>query len=251
MKAKTVEDIRATLKEGRATIGSWMQLPNDGVAEIMGAGGFDWVALDLEHGRFAEDQLASLFRAIAMGGALPCARIGQVSAYAVKAVMDSGAEGVVLPMIETAELLRDAIGWANFPPRGTRGVGYSRANLFGKNFDPYRERINPLVVAQIEHIRAIENIDAIMTVPGLDAIMVGPYDLSASMGLTGQFDHPDFAAALVRLSEASRRHGVPSGLHVVQPEPARVEAAIREGHQFIAYGVDAVFLWHGARRPNS
>lgn len=249
MNANRTEHIRTVLKDGKPTFGSWMQIANDSVAEIMGASGFDWIALDLEHGRMSEEQLPSLFRAIEAGGALPFARIGQVSAYAIKVVMDSGAAGVILPMIESADVLREAVAWAHYPPRGTRGVGYSRANLFGKHFERVLEETDPIIVAQIEHIRAVENIDAIMSVAGLDAIMVGPYDMSASMGLTGQFDHPVFVDVLSKIAMASRKHGIPSGLHIVQPEPARVEAAVEAGHQFIAFGVDAVFLWDGARLP--
>lgn len=247
---RTVASIRAALKNGKATIGSWMQIPDESVAELLGSSNFDWIALDLEHGQIGGHQLPSLFRAIEAGGTLPFARVGQVSAYAIKSVMDSGACGLILPMIESEGLLRDAVAWAHYPPRGCRGVGYSRANQFGKNFDAYLGGTNPIIVAQIEHIRAVENIDAIMSVPGLDAVMVGPYDLSASMGCTGQFDHPNFKKALARVADASRVHNVSSGVHVVQPEPERLRAALDEGHRFIAYGVDAVFLWKNARIPD-
>ena len=250
MSRRSADDIRTLLKSGMPTLGSWMQLPNDSVAEIMGAAGFDWVALDLEHGRFPESSLPSLFRALEAGGCVPFARVGDVTAYSVKAVLDSGGQGVILPMINSADLLSRAMAWAHYPPRGVRGVGYSRANLFGKKFDEYLNVFNPVVVAQIEHVRAVKEIDAILTVPGLDAIMVGPYDLSASMGLTGQFDHPEFAAALTRITDACREHGVASGLHVVTPDKHRVQSAIDDGHRFIAYGTDAIFLWKGATRPD-
>ena len=104
-------------------------------------------------------------------------------------------------------------------------------------------------VAQIEHIRAVENLDAILSHPRLDAIMVGPYDLSGSMGLTGQFDHPDFKAALERIHAACKRHRPLMGLHIVQPDPAELQRQIAAGSRFIAYGIDAVFLWRGAERP--
>ena len=227
-----------------------MQIPDDNVAEIMGAAGYDWVAVDLEHGRFSEDRLPSFFRAIAVGGSLPMARVGQVTPYAIKAALDSGAGGVILPMIDTPSLLQDAIGWAHYPPRGVRGVGYSRANLFGKRFDSCVRKADPIVVAQIEHVRAVACIDALLQVPGLDAVMVGPYDLSASMGLTAEFDHPEFCKAMSIIEAACRRHGIPSGLHVVLPTRKALQAAIGEGHRFIAYGTDAVFLWQGAAAPD-
>ena len=105
------------------------------------------------------------------------------------------------------------------------------------------------LVAQIEHIRAVEDLDAILDQPRLDAIMVGPYDLSGSMGLTGQFDHPDFKAVMARIHEACRRHHARMGLHVVQPDPGELRRQVAAGSRFIAYGIDSVFLWQAAARP--
>ncbi len=245
----TLEQVRGKLRRGEPTIGTWMQLADDSVAEIMGAAGFDWVAIDLEHGRFAEAQLPSLFRAIEATGTLPFVRLGEVSAYRIKAALDAGAKGLILPMIESAEQLERAVSWAMYPPRGTRGVGYSRANLFGSNFDTGISAAPPLIVAQIEHIRAVDGIDALLSVSGLDAIMIGPYDLSASIGATGAFGDEAYKRALSTVIAACKRHGVPCGLHVVQPDEEALRQAIAAGHRFVAYGTDAVFLWKSAKRP--
>jgi 2-dehydro-3-deoxyglucarate aldolase len=245
-----VDDIRSKLRNGRPSIGSWLQIPNDAVAAIMGAAGFDWVAVDLEHGRFPEDALPSLFRAIAAGGSAPFARVGTVSPYAIKASLDGGAVGIILPMIDSVELLRDAIAWAHYPPRGTRGIGFSAANLFGKQFDRHLKEADPIVVAQIEDTRAVACIDALIALQGLDAVMIGPYDLSASLGITGQFDNAAFRQVLADVASACRRHGVASGVHVVVPERDRLWSALQEGHQFVAYGTDASFLWKNAEIPN-
>jgi 2-dehydro-3-deoxyglucarate aldolase len=244
-----VGELRAHLARGEASIGGWIQLNDSNVAELMGAAGYDWVAVDLEHGRYAEDRLPDIFRGIAAGGTLPFARVGQVNAYTVKAALEAGAEGLIFPMIESAEQVRQAISWSHYPPRGTRGVGYSRANLFGKSFEAYRKEFRPFLVAQIEHKDAARDIDAILAVEGLDAVMIGPYDLSASMGLTGLFDHPDFKAVLSSVLSACVRHKVPAGQHVVSPDPRQLEAAVADGYRFIAYCTDAIFLWSGAQRP--
>ena len=131
-------------------------------------------------------------------------------------------------------------------------MGFCRANAFGKCFDEYRGSLAPeiFLVAQIEHIRAVENLDAILSHPRLDAIMVGPYDLSGSMGLTGQFDHKDFKAAMERIAAACARHKARMGLHIVQPDPVELGRQIAAGSRFIAYGIDSVFLWHAAERPD-
>jgi len=248
MSFSTVGALRAHLKSGNPSVGSWMQLADSNVAEMLGTAGYDWVAIDLEHGRYAENQLPDIFRALMTGGTLPFARLGEVSGYTVKAALEAGAQGLIFPMMESAEQVREAVSWAHYPPRGIRGVGYSRANLFGKSFEAYRD-FAPFLVAQIEHKDAAREIDAILDVPGVDAIMIGPYDLSASMGLTGQFDHPEFKALMNSVVAACLTKGVPAGQHVVVPDPTRLEATIAEGYRFVAYCTDAIFLWTSASRP--
>jgi 2-dehydro-3-deoxyglucarate aldolase len=246
-----IRDIRQRLCNGGVTVGSWIQIPHASVAEIMGRAGYDWVAVDMEHGAISPHQLPDLFRALELGGTLPLVRLAQGHPKDCKQALDAGAGGVIVPMVESAEQLqavRDACCW---PPAGSRGVGFSRANLFGKDFDAYQaEARSPLLVAMIEHVRAVERLDAILDVDGLDALLVGPYDLSASMGLTGRFDHDDFKAAMQRIKDLAGRIGVPAGVHVVQPSKSELGQRIREGYRFLAYSIDAVMLRTGAERPD-
>ena len=246
-----IDKVKQKLKSGKATIGSWMQIPNSSVAEIMGKAGYDWVAVDLEHGHFSSQILSDIFRALELGNTAPLARIAQCDKKDIKQALDAGAKGIIIPMVESASQLAQGIEWAFYPPKGTRGVGYSRANLFGEAFESYHVESfkNTLIVAQIEHIRAVEDLDGILQVEGLDAIMVGPYDLSGSMGLTGQFEDRRFLDIMEKISQKANSHNVPMGLHVVKPVLSDLEKAVREGYQFIAYGVDAVFLWNKAARP--
>ncbi len=238
-----ISSIRAKLKKGGHSLGSWMQIPHPSVAEIMGQAGYDWVAVDMEHGAISAHQLPDLFRALELGSTLPMARIAHGYPKDCKQALDAGAGGIIVPMIESAQQLievRDACRW---PPAGTRGVGFSRANLFGKHFDAYREEAQgPLLVAMIEHHRAIAQLDAILDVSGLDAIMIGPYDLSSSMGLTARFDHPEFCAAMNIIHSKSAAKSVPSGVHVVLPQPDQLKLRIDEGYRFLAYSIDAVML---------
>lgn len=249
---KTVRSIREMMRAGRATVGTWLQFPSADVAEALSACGYDWVAADMEHGAFTRAVLPDVFRAIERGGALPFARVAEADMRSLKAALDSGARGLIFPMIESRAQLDRAISFSLYPDGGgTRGVGYSRANLYGRDFDAYREGTarDILLVAQIEHVRAVEALDEILTHPRLDAIMVGPYDLSGSMGLTGRFDHPDFVAVMDRINAACRRHGMIMGNHVVQPDPEQLARCVSEGYRFIAYGIDAVFLMRAATRP--
>lgn len=244
--------IREKLRSGVVSVGSWMQLPNASTAEIMGASGYDWVAVDLEHGSFAIETLTDICRALELGGTVPFARVAQNTCKDIKQAIEVGVRGVIIPMVENRRQMEQAVEWAKYPPTGRRGVGYSRASLFGKNFSATFSSINDelVLVAQIESIEAIRNLESILTVPEVDAMIIGPYDLSASMGLTGRFEHPDFAAALAQAKETAHRCKVPMGLHVVQPDPALLAAKIAEGYQFIAYGIDAVFLYNAAVNPH-
>lgn len=244
------QDIRERLQKGDSSIGSWIQIPHPSVAEIMGQAGYDWVAVDMEHGAIAPHQLPDLFRALELGGTLPLVRLAQGHPKDCKQALDAGAGGVIVPMVEDAGQLlavRDACRW---PPAGTRGVGFSRANLFGKHFEAYQaEAQAPLLVAMIEHHRAVAALPAILAVEGLDAILIGPYDLSASLGLTARFEHPDFLARMDTIHRHCADHGVPCGIHVVQPEPERLARAVADGYRFLAYSIDAVFLQGAAQRP--
>ena len=242
--------IRKALAADQPSIGSWMQIPHAAVAEIMGQAGYDWVAVDLEHGAIGVHQLPDLFRALELGGTLPLVRLAQGHEKDCKQALDAGAGGVIVPMVVSAEQLsqvRDACRW---PPAGIRGVGFSRANLFGKHFDAYPvEAQAPLLVAMIEHIRAVNNLDEILQVEGLDAILIGPYDLSASMGLTTKFEAPEFIAEMNQIRNLCVHHYIPCGVHVVMPEPAALKQRIVEGYRFLPYSIDAVFLNRFAVSP--
>jgi len=238
-----IQAIRNRLQDGGCSVGSWMQIPHASVAEIMGQAGYQWVALDLEHGAIGVQQLPDLCRALELGGTLPLARLAEASARDCKQALDAGAGGVILPLIESAAqlaALRDACRW---PPAGRRGVGFSRANLFGKHFLAYGDEAQaPLLVAMIESARAVQELDSILQVPGLDALLIGPYDLSASMGLTARFEAPEFIATLAEVRSLATRRGIACGIHVVAAEPHQLHARLQEGYRFIAYSIDAVFL---------
>ena len=250
MNRNKIVRIREKLKNNQLSIGSWMQLPNSSVAEIMGNAGYDWVVLDLEHGSISISQLPDLFRAIELGNTLPLARIAQAHPKDCKQALDAGAGGIIVPMIESAEQLESVKGACCWPPVGNRGVGFSRANLFGKYFNEYKEEAQtPLLIAQIEHINAVNNLEEVLQVKGLDAIIVGPYDLSASMSITAQFDHPDFLEAMERILILCNKYRIPCGDHVVHPDIKNLKKRIEQGYCFIAFSADAIFLNQAVQCP--
>ncbi len=250
MRQKKIKTIREKLKNNEPSIGTWQQIPNASISEILGHAGYDWVAVDMEHGSISVHQLPDLFRAIELSYTLPLARIAESKAKDCKQALDAGAGGIIAPMIANAEQLKMVRNACCWPPVGTRGVGFTRANLFGKNFEQYKkEAQTPLLIAQIEHINAVNNLEEILKVDGLDAIIVGPYDLSASMGITGKFDSQDFNDVMEKIMSHCKKHNVPCGDHVVQPDKELLEERIHQGYKLIAFGTDGVFLSNFSQFP--
>ena len=245
-----IQEIRKKLSDGKCSIGSWMQIPHPSIAEIMGQAGYDWVAVDMEHGAISVHQLPDLFRALELGNTLPLVRLAHGHSKDCKQALDAGAGGVIVPMIKSADQLRKVRDATRWPPSGNRGVAFSRANLFGKNFNEYiKEAKQPLLIAMIEHINAINELDDILKVDGLDAILIGPYDLSTSMNLTAQFDHPEFAKAIRDIKSKSESANIPCGIHVVSPSVDDLKEKIDDNYRFIAYSIDSVILTNFLRKP--
>jgi 2-keto-3-deoxy-L-rhamnonate aldolase RhmA len=241
--------LKEKLSKRELTIGSWIMLAHPSIAEIMVEAGFDWLVIDLEHTVIGIESAQNLIQVISLGGCVPLVRLTCNDPNQIKRVMDSGAHGVIVPLVNTREEAERAVSAVKYPPAGTRGVGLARAQGYGTEFDEYMDwqRRESVVIVQIEHIRAVENLESILTTPGVDGFIVGPYDLSGSLGVPGQFDHPDVKKALERVQEVTRDLDAASGFHVVQPNPEEVSEKIDEGYRFIAFGLDILFLGNSCR----
>lgn len=239
-------NIRQLLKEDRPAIGSWINSASPIVAELMASTGFDFLTVDVEHSAVDLVQTQALFQAIKSGNP-NCAALVRLAgnSYAdTKRYLDAGAAGVIAPLINTADQARELVRSVKYPPAGMRGVGFCRANGYGMHLKESVASANDetFVCVQIEHIEAVRNIDEILRVTGIDAVIIGPYDLSASLGLTAQFDHPEMVAAVDAIGDACKRHGVIAGIHVVQPDVADAVRRYKEGYHFIAYSLDITML---------
>ena len=243
-----MRSIKQKIIRNDITLGSWIQMPDPFSAEIMAKAGFDWLAIDLEHGFISLDAAFRLIQTIDNAGALPIVRLHENDPSTIRRVMDAGAGGVIVPMINTAEEARKAVDAVKYYPEGRRSFGLGRAHKFGLNFDTYIHENNQtsIVVIQIEHKDALENLDAILAVPGIDAIIIGPYDLSGSMGIPGKFDDPAFSSAVTQIINKVKRSPVALGIHIVHPSEQDINERIRQGFTFIAYGMDTIFLQNGA-----
>ncbi len=234
--------LKARLRAGEFTLGSWITLAHPAVAEVMARAGFDWLVIDVEHSVIGIGAVGELIRVIDLCGVAPLVRLTSNDPDQIKRVMDAGAHGIVVPMVNCAADAARAVAATRYPPLGTRGVGLSRAQGYGApgRFNAYLDwqEDGPVVIAQIEHRDAVDALESILAVPGIDGFIVGPYDLSCSMGIPGQFDAPQFLEAMARIRETGRRLRSPGGLHIVEPDTAGLDRAAGDGFAFIAYSVD-------------
>ncbi len=244
--------IKDKLNNGEVSIGSWMSMAHISIAEILSSAGYDWVVIETEHTAIDVSEVFPLIVAIEGRGVIPLVRLAWNDPIQAKAVMDSGASGILVPMINTKKDAELAVKSVKYPPLGERGVGLARAQGYGQKFDEYIRFANEdsLLMIQIEHVEAVKNIDEILSVPGIDGIFIGPYDLSMSMGIPGQLSHPDIIAAQNTVLKATRDHGLVAGIHLVHPDTAYkdINNCIQLGYQFIALGTDILFLGDSCRQ---
>ena len=228
----------------KLSIGSWIQMGHPAIAEIMASAGFDWLAVDLEHSTITLREAEDLIRVIDLKGVVPLVRLSSNNSEQIKRIMDAGSHGVIVPMVNSPEEAEAAVASVKYPAVGRRSFGLARAQGYGARFNDYLtwQGENSWVIVQIEHIDAINCLESILSVEGVDAYFIGPYDLSGSMGVAGQFDHPEFLEAMNRIHEIAKKCEIPGGVHIVEPDPEQLRKSIEQGNQFIAYGTDIRML---------
>lgn len=236
--------LKSRLSRSELTIGSWVTLGHPSIAEIMAAAGFDWLVLDMEHSVLELSEVQSIIQVLDGKQCPAIVRLTSNHPDQIKRVMDAGATGVMVPMIKSAADAKAAVDGVYYPPRGQRGVGLARAQGYGNSFQAYRQWLdeNAVIVVMIEHVDAVKAIDSILAVPGIDAYIIGPYDLSGSMGRPGDLNHPDVQAAIAQVLEAGRRANKPGGIHVIEPDPEALQQRIQAGFNFLGYGLDIRIL---------
>ncbi len=242
--------VKKALRSGQPSVGTWLSLGNVTAARFLARAGWAWLTVDIEHSMVGMETSAALFGAIADAGCLALARVPSNRHDHIKRVLDNGAQGVVVPMVNSREEAEAAVSAMMYPPAGTRSVGGSvHALNFGATAAEYLARANEelLVVLQCEHIRAVEQAEAIFSVPGIDAIYVGPNDLAASMrGKDGRPPSAEATAeAMSHILQTCKKCGVAPGVHCFSAEEALVR--IEEGWQFIAIGSELRMMLDGSR----
>jgi len=219
--------------------GTFINLGSPVTAEIAAGSGLDWILIDHEHGAGGEDTMFNQLRATGSGTAAPIVRIPSNDAWRFKRVLDAGAHGVMVPLVNSADEARAAVTAMQYPPRGIRGVAkFHRGAGYGATFDDYHKNAGDslLLVIQIETPTAVANIEEIAAVDGVDVVFVGPTDLTFNMGIPDQFEHPDYVAAQKRVVAAAKASGKAAGILLLNP--ALVNATRDLGFTFMALGSD-------------
>lgn len=235
------------------TIGTWITLNSPSVAEILSEAGFDWLCIDMEHTvtDYAEAQL--IISTIQSKGLKAFVRVGENNARIIKRVLDAGADGIIVPSVNSAEEAKQAVLACNYPPIGNRGVGLARAQLYGFGFEEYRDVKAKAIklIVQIEHIKALNELEEILNIEGVDGTFIGPYDLSGSMGKPGQWDDIDVKLAIEKYEFLVKKYDKLIGFHVIPPDYKLLQEKLDKGYNFIAFSIDSLFLGTIAREQLS
>lgn len=236
--------LKIKLKNNSLTIGSWISIGHTSIAEIFANAGFDWVVIDLEHTTISIEQAGELIRVVDLAGSAPLVRLTSIDPNQIKRVMDAGAHGIVVPSVNSSSDAELAVSSTRYGPDGIRGVGLGRAQGYGSNFNDYLEwqKNEPVVIVQIEHKDSLDHLEDIFSVSGVDGFLVGPYDLSCSMGIPGDFENPIFKQTMQQILDIAQKVGCPGGLHIVEPDEDRLRELINDGFLIIPYSVDQRML---------
>ena len=225
-------NFRQKLKEGKPLIGTLQALNSPEVTEMLVAAGFDWLWVDLEHSTIDGEGAQRILQAA--GSNCPCVlRVPSGDQVWIKKLLDIGPAGVIIPLVRSAREAARIVQFCRYPPEGTRSVGLSRAHGYGMRFSEYLANAN-------QNVAVIMQIEDIVKVPGIDALMIGPYDLSGTMGKIGQVDHPEVQAQVERVRQVCLDTGMPLGIFTTNPEDAK--PLIKKGYTLIAVGIDTIFL---------
>ena len=240
--------LRALWREDKPAVNGWLAVPDSFSAEVMAHQGWDTLTIDLQHGVVDYQAMVTMLQAISTTPTVPVVRVPWLEPGILMKALDAGAYAVICPMVNTREDAQKLVAYTHYAPRGTRSFGPVRAALYGGPDYAQRADDTLVVFAMIETAQALDNLDAILSVEGLDAVYIGPSDLSLALGCKPDFDHPEprAAQAIEHILERAKAHGVVAGVHNGLPEVARARAA--KGFRFVTVGSDARLLALGSQQ---
>ena len=242
--------LRTKLRNRKPVFAAWTSLCHPSITEIFTRSGADFIGIDIEHSTISQEQSQRIIAASQAGSSLCLPRVASHNMEMIKRLLDSGADGIIVPMVNTAEEAQRLISWCKYPPEGRRGFGISRAQGYGFDFDKYTKNWNrsSTIIVQIESVEGVSNIDDIASLDDIDGAMAGPYDLSSSLGIPGQLDHPKMVESCKKVIAACKRHKKACGTQLISPDAAGVKKALASGFTFIVLSSDVFLLWKWSER---
>ena len=226
-------------------LAGWTSIGHPQVAEMLAMSGVDFIGIDIEHSTISQEQSQRIIAACHDKGVRCMPRIATHNQEAIKQLLDSGADGIIVPTVDTPEQVEKLIEWIKYPPLGKRGYGIARAQDYGHNFNEYTSQWNnsSSLIIQIESITAVENIEKLLQFDEVDGAMIGPYDISGSLGIPGQIDHQNVKDAGRVVVEACRKYGKSCGTQDINPTSSSVKEAFGSGYTFVVLASDVFILW--------
>ncbi len=237
--------MKINLHSKQPSLGSWVTIGHPNVIDIMAKAPLDWLVIDMEHTSIGLETCQTLISLIQGHGKAALVRVPENEPVIIKKVLDCGADGIVVPMVNSKQDAEKAVSAAYYPPNGTRGVGLYRAQNYGVGFEEYKQKLankEIIIIAQIEHIDAVYNLEDILSVKDIDGYIIGPYDLSGSMGYPGDYDRDDVKDALNRVKKVCKQNNKSLGFHVISSKAEALQEKIDEGYNFLAFSLDFFFL---------
>lgn len=230
--------------------GTWTSLAHPSIAEVFAATQADFIGIDLEHGTTSQEQAQRIIAAAQAGGVSCIPRIASHNGEQIKRLLDSGADGIMVPNVSTLAEVNRIVEWCKYPPVGKRSYGVARAHTYGMQFDAYVAEWNErsVIIIQLESMEGVTAAEELLAHPRIDGAMIGPYDIAGSLGIPGQLNHPQVQEACARVIEACRRTGKACGTQLVDPSSDGVSSAWASGYTFVVLASDVFVLWKWSER---
>lgn len=242
--------LKQRLRRRERVFGAWTSIGHPSITEIFARAKVDFVGIDIEHSTIDQEQSQRIIAAAHAGGVACLPRIASHNPEMIKRLLDSGADGIIAPMVSTPEEVERLIAWCKYPPLGVRSFGIARAQGYGFDFARYTDawNTNSILIIQVESITGVENIERLLSYDAVDGVMIGPYDLSGTLGIPGQLEHPLVVEASRRVEVACRKYGRALGTQLIDPSEATCGQSFAAGNTFTVLASDVFLLWKWADR---
>ncbi|NQV83541.1 MAG: hypothetical protein HQ494_06940 [Rhodospirillales bacterium] len=234
--------LKTRLGEGQPCVGAWLSSGSPVNAEAMASMGFHWLCVDMEHGSTDISQVEAVFVAAERHGAAPVARLGSLDGHLARRLLDLGAAGIIVAGVEDASAFEAFAKHCFYGPDGHRGVGLSRCNKWGDTFEDYKAGFRPVLVPMIETVAGVKAAGDLAALKEVDALFLGPYDLSSDLGAAGDFNAIPYKESVERVRQACADNAKAAGIHQVAPDKKELQARIDEGFGLLAYGTDVIAM---------